>query len=49
MRKIPVSLEIQALEQPLVYMNGGRRGLQVRLAPKDAQRVLGAIAASLIA
>ena len=49
MRKIPVSLEIQALEQPLVYMNGGQRGLQVRLAPKDAQRILGAIAAALIA
>jgi Cys-tRNA(Pro)/Cys-tRNA(Cys) deacylase len=49
MRKVPVSLEIQALEQPLVYINGGQRGLQVRLAPKDAQLVLGAIAASLIA
>ena len=48
-RKIPVSLEIQALEHKLVYINGGQRGLQVRLAPKDAQLVLGAIAASLIA
>ena len=49
MRKVPVSLEIQALEQSLVYINGGQRGLQVRLAPKDAQLVLGAIAAPLIA
>lgn len=49
MRKIPVCLEIQALGQPLVYINGGQRGLQVRLAPQDAQLVLGAIAAPLIA
>lgn len=49
MRKVPIALEIQALEHPLVYMNGGQRGLQVRLAPQDAQRVLGALAAPLVA
>lgn len=49
MRKIPTALEIQALSHPLVYINGGQRGLQVRLNPGDAQRVLAAIAAPLVA
>lgn len=49
MRKLPVALEIQAFSQSLVYINGGQRGLQVRLDPKDAQRVLGAIWAPLVA
>lgn len=49
MRKLPSALEIQALDQPLVYINGGQRGLQVRLKPGDAQRVLAAIAAPLVA
>lgn len=48
-RKLPISMEIQALDQSLVYINGGQRGLQVRLDPQDAQRVLNAVAASLIA
>lgn len=48
-RKVPISLEIQALDQSLVYINGGQRGLQVRLDPQDAQRVLNAVAAPLIA
>jgi len=30
-------------------MNGGQRGLQVRLNPNDAFKVLGAIAAALTA
>ena len=37
------------MNEPLVYMNGGQRGLQVRLAPTDAQRTLNAIIASVIA
>lgn len=49
MRKVPAALEIQALDQPLVYINGGQRGLQVRLEPGAAQRVLAAIAAPLVA
>ena len=48
MRKIPAALEIQALSQPLVYINGGQRGLQVRLKPEDARQVLGAIVALLV-
>jgi Cys-tRNA(Pro)/Cys-tRNA(Cys) deacylase len=49
MRKTQIALEIQALSQPLIYLNGGQRGLQVRLDPKDAQRLLAAIAAPLVA
>lgn len=49
MKKVPVAIEETALGHERVYMNGGQRGLQVRLAPGDAARVLGAIVAPLIA
>ena len=48
-RKIPAAIEIEALAHPLVYINGGQRGLQVRLDPKEAARVLEAVAAALVA
>jgi Cys-tRNA(Pro)/Cys-tRNA(Cys) deacylase len=41
-RRVPVFFEESALVEALVYINGGQRGLQVRLAPGDAVRVLGA-------
>ena len=46
---VPTAIEEAALAEPLVYINGGQRGLQVRLHPNDAQAVLKAIAAPLIA
>jgi Cys-tRNA(Pro)/Cys-tRNA(Cys) deacylase len=46
---VPTALEEAALTEALVYMNGGQRGLQVRLAPGDALKALNARAASLIA
>lgn len=49
MKRVPVAIEESALVHDLVYMNGGQRGLQVRLSPKDAQAVLAAVAASVIA
>ena len=49
MRKVPVAIEESALAHDAVYMNGGQRGLQVRLAPRDVVRVLGAVVAPLIA
>jgi Cys-tRNA(Pro)/Cys-tRNA(Cys) deacylase len=49
MRKVPVAIEQTSLEQERVYVNGGQRGLQVRLAPSEAARVLGAVVAPLIA
>ncbi|HEV7717558.1 MAG TPA: Cys-tRNA(Pro) deacylase [Arsenicitalea sp.] len=47
-RKVPTAIEQSVLGEPLVYINGGQRGLQVRLAPRDAQTALDAVAADLI-
>ena len=49
MRAPRVAIEEQALTETLVYINGGQRGLQVRLAPRDAATLLQAIAAPLVA
>lgn len=48
-KTVPTAIEAQAMAEPLVYMNGGQRGLQVRLSPHDAAKVLGAIIASVVA
>ena len=48
-RKSPAAIEIASLVHEQVFMNGGQRGVQVCLAPADAQRVLSAIAAPLVA
>jgi Cys-tRNA(Pro)/Cys-tRNA(Cys) deacylase len=45
----PTAMEEMALLEDRVYMNGGQRGLQVRLDPNEALRVMGAKAADLIA
>ncbi|PWW00449.1 Cys-tRNA(Pro)/Cys-tRNA(Cys) deacylase [Hoeflea marina] len=48
-KQVPTAIELAALDEPLVYINAGQRGLQLRLDPKDAQRALGAIAAAIVA
>ncbi|MFA7413139.1 MAG: Cys-tRNA(Pro) deacylase [Rhizobium sp.] len=48
-KSVPTAIEIAVLSEPQVYINGGQRGLQVRLAPQDALAALGAIAAPLVA
>ncbi|RAS18588.1 Cys-tRNA(Pro) deacylase [Ensifer adhaerens] len=48
-KQVPTAIEEAALAEVQVYINGGQRGLQVRLAPRDAQTALKAIAAPLIA
>lgn len=48
-KAVPTAIEQAALAEPLVYINGGQRGLQVRLDPKDALTALKAVAAPLIA
>jgi len=48
MRKVPVAIEESALAHELVYINGGQRGLQVRLAPSDAAAVLDAKVTTLV-
>lgn len=49
MKAVPVAMHVGALDAALVYVNGGQRGLQVRLAPHDIVRVLRAVAAELVA
>lgn len=48
-KKVPTAIEQQALGEDYVYINGGQRGLQVRLSPQDAVSVLGATVAPLVA
>lgn len=43
-----VVIEEAAMAQDLVYINGGQRGLQVRLSPRDAAALLKATAVSLV-
>jgi Cys-tRNA(Pro)/Cys-tRNA(Cys) deacylase len=44
-KPLPVVIEADALAQDRVYINGGQRGLQVRLDPKVAKDVLKAVVA----
>ena len=46
-KRVPVFIEQSALAFSRIVMNGGRRGLQVELAPADAVRVLGAMAVEI--
>lgn len=46
---VPTAIDEEALAHEAVYINGGQRGLQVRLAPRDAMAALKAIAAPVIA
>jgi Cys-tRNA(Pro)/Cys-tRNA(Cys) deacylase len=48
-RPIRTAIEEQAMAQDFVFINGGQRGLQVRLRPRDAAQVLKAIVAPLAA
>ena len=45
----PMAMEEMALLEERVYMNGGQRGLQVRLDPNDALGAMGGFAADLTA
>ncbi|MGV1682621.1 Cys-tRNA(Pro) deacylase [Sphingopyxis sp. NJF-3] len=48
-RRVPVAIDEAALIHPQVYINGGQRGLQVRLDPRDAARLLNAAVAPIAA
>jgi Cys-tRNA(Pro)/Cys-tRNA(Cys) deacylase len=48
-RRMPVVIEAAAMAEPLVYLNGGQRGLQLRLALGDAAKLLGATIAAIVA
>lgn len=49
MRRVRTAIEADALAQPYVYVNGGQRGLQVRLEPAQVVDVLGAVVAPISA
>jgi Cys-tRNA(Pro)/Cys-tRNA(Cys) deacylase len=49
MRAPRAAIEEEAMTNDLVFINGGQRGLQVRLDPRDAVKVLGAVVAPLVA
>ncbi len=48
-RRLPTVIDAEAAALPQAFMNGGQRGLQVRLAPADAVRALGAKVAAVAA
>ena len=48
-KRLPTVMEEAALAEPYVFINGGQRGLQVKLAPADAVKALGAVAAAIVA
>lgn len=49
MRRVVVAIEAAALDQPYVYLNGGQRGLQVRIDPREAAGLLDARIAAIAA
>ena len=49
MKPARTAIEEQALAHEAVYMNGGQRGLQVRLSPRDAATVIHAVIAAVVA
>jgi Cys-tRNA(Pro)/Cys-tRNA(Cys) deacylase len=46
---VPTAIEQTSMSEAYVFINGGQRGLQVRLAPQDALTALKATAVALIA
>lgn len=48
-RAVRTAVEAGARAHDAVYLNGGQRGLQVRLSPKDAAAALKAVVAPLVA
>jgi len=48
-RRLKTAIDADALAEPYVFINGGQRGLQVRLDPRAAAKLLDAIVAPLTA
>jgi Cys-tRNA(Pro)/Cys-tRNA(Cys) deacylase len=47
-KRVPTLIEQSALERTSVFINGGQRGLQVQLNPRDPASALDAKAAALV-
>jgi Cys-tRNA(Pro)/Cys-tRNA(Cys) deacylase len=48
-KRVPTVIAAGAMAETMVYINGGQRGLQLKLAPADAARTLGATVAEIVA
>ena len=48
-KRLPTVIDAPAAALPQAYVNGGQRGLQVRLAPADLVRLLEAVIAEIAA
>ena len=48
-RACPVVLEASTVTEPHVFLNGGARGLQIRMAPADLAEALGARLGEVVA
>jgi len=48
-RKLPTVIEAESLFEPCVYVNGGQRGLQLRMTPLVVREVTEAITAAVSA
>lgn len=46
-KRVPVAIELAALKETTVFVNGGQRGLQIELDPNDAVHALDAIMVAL--
>lgn len=48
-RAVPTAIEESVMAEAEIFVNGGQRGLQIRLAPQDLQSALKAKVAPLVA
>ena len=48
-KRLPMALDESALGFPAIYVSGGRRGLDLELAPADLLTLTGAVSAALAA
>jgi Cys-tRNA(Pro)/Cys-tRNA(Cys) deacylase len=46
-KRVAIAIEVAALQESTVFVNGGQRGLQIELVPGDAAKAAGAIVQAL--
>jgi Cys-tRNA(Pro)/Cys-tRNA(Cys) deacylase len=48
-KRVPAAIEASAMREERVFLNGGQRGLQLRMTPADLEAALEAIVVPLVA